>query len=143
MGRPSGTSFGPIIPGEKLPPPPDLTPDAAAEWIKIVDGCPAQFFGPENGFLLAELCSHVAYSKSLRAAIERAKGTDDSKAVARLLRLHGEQSQRIASLSTKLHLAPSSRYRPEKAERAARGEGDTAVRPWDDNGRPMRKPWDM
>jgi hypothetical protein len=140
MGRPSGTSFGPLIPGERMSAPTDMTEEAAREWTAITTALPSQWITPENAPLLRELCYHICYARAAREGIERAKAAGDNKAVARLLRMHGAQSERIASLSTKLHLSPSSRYRPERAERAARGEGDTQLRTWDD-GPPVRKPW--
>jgi hypothetical protein len=117
-----------------------MTEEAAREWTAIVNAVPSQWFGPENAPLLRELCHHICYARALVQRIEqvRAQAARDGEfwppALSKLLRAHGAQSERIGSLSVKLHLAPSSRYRPEKAERAARGEGDTQLRPWDAYG---------
>ena len=140
MSRPGLlTRSGPIIPGAKPDAPRDLTPEELVEWERIVAG-----LSPERcrdiGFqiLLPLLVTHVCFARHARdeaAALRRDPATarDKSKqrALRAALRAHGNESERIASLSTKLRLLPQNRFTSDASELR---RSDSTPKPWQDWG---------
>ena len=140
-------SIEPLIPGARPPDPlPELTGEEAAEWVKIVQGLPSGWISGENAVMLVELCRHVVYSRRIAADIEvmqTAMRRDASlnpmsqamielrKQWRDLLRAHGEQSQAIGNLSTKLRLSPQSRATAFQARTRAARAGSSARKPWE------------
>lgn len=88
-------------------PPAELTGEQAAEWVAVVRSLPADWFGRETHSLLAQYCRHVVSARHVARRIDAA-GDDDLPTLARLLRMQAVQSGAIASLATKLRLAPSA-----------------------------------
>jgi hypothetical protein len=154
MGRTKTvTSTAPVlIPGQRMGPPPELSPAQAATWVEVIGSLPAGWIGRENAALLTAWCRHCDYADGLAADIaevraelaEAARPSDncpkvitDPKAVraARgrlyaLLRAHKVQTDSLSRLAARLRLAQSSRYTrsAESAAIHARGNG---TRPWE------------
>jgi hypothetical protein len=133
---------GPIIPGKRLPPPADLSPEEQGHWIEITRALPFDWFGPENTPLLRELSRHIGFADFLAGQITalRAKlaELDDPKelrqadaALARTLRLHGRQSEHIGTISTRLRLTQRSRYARADAAYSASKDAGPCPKPWD------------
>jgi hypothetical protein len=133
---------GPIIPGQRPAPPDDLSPEEQATWLAIVGSLPTDWFAPTNLPMLKELCRHIAYADWLAQDITRlrrklAESDGDEKAsrqaegaLARTLRLHGSQTDRIGNISTRLRLTQRAQYR--RADAAAVGAQNAAYpKPWD------------
>jgi hypothetical protein len=143
-GRPSAeaeaakiVALGPVIPGQRAEPAPELDPAAAAVWRATVMALPVGWIGPEAFRVLVQYCRHVVHSDWLTEEIAglRAMALDDEgrKTLYRLLRLHGQQSQIIASLAGKLRLTPSSRSTPDKARDDRKDASSSAIpKPWND-----------
>jgi hypothetical protein len=135
----TASTAGPIIPGQREPPPEDLTPKQQAIWREIVTDLDRDWFG-ETKPLLKELCCHIDYARQLAAGIEQVRGrladlpvgSAEERAMSRqlasLLRQHGRQSSSIANLSTKLRLTPQSRQSARGADQVRRRTG---TRPWE------------
>ena len=105
------SAAGPIIPGQREPPPEDLTPKQQAIWVEIVADLDRDWFS-ETRPLLKELVCHIDYAREL----------------ASLLRQHGRQTSSIANLSTKLRLTPQARQSARGADQVRRRTG---TRPWE------------
>jgi hypothetical protein len=148
----------PLIPGEKLPPPAELSPAQALVWRRIIDPLPTGWITAENSFLLVALCRHVDHCDRLAIDIEAARSeaasaaseasaaesvnarkaaeTRRRRAQSRelaLLRLHVLESSAVARLSQKLRLTKLSRYTRD-AEGAAIAARNAGPQPWNDWG---------
>jgi hypothetical protein len=133
------SAAGPIIPGQREPPPEDLTPKQQAIWVEIVADLDRDWFS-ETRPLLKELVCHIDYARELAAGIERVRsrlagvpvGSAQERAISRelasLLRQHGRQTSSIANLSTKLRLTPQARQSARGADQVRRRTG---TRPWE------------
>ncbi len=138
MPRKSQDALGPILPGvprKRSPPPPELDPREAKIWRDITRSLPADWFTSGNHLLLKELCRHVRLSDDsmvdialARAAVDEVMATpkpppklliEALKKYRAALQSHALQSERIASLSTKLRITNQSRYAPRVAGTAA------------------------
>jgi hypothetical protein len=126
----------PLIPGTKLPPPPELSPAQALVWDRIIAPLPVGWISAENAHLLKELCRHAVYADNLCREIEAARASPDAKpaTVLALMRAHVLQSRCMATLATKLRLTKASRYvrDAEAAAIASRNSPAGAVMPWND-----------
>jgi hypothetical protein len=145
-GRKSAAELaaGPIIPGQRPAPPDDLEPAEQATWIAIVGSLPTDWFAPTNLPLLKELCRHIAYADWLAQDITRLQrklaeleGGDAKElrqaeaALARTLRLHGSQTERIGNISTRLRLTQRAQYRRADAAYSAAKDAAPYPKPWD------------
>jgi hypothetical protein len=128
----------PLIPGQRPAAPAELSGPQQAQWDSIVARLPAGWITDENAPLLKELCRHISFADDLAHDIEhqRASEKPNQRTLLALLRAHGHQTQRLASLATKLRLTQFSRYTRD-AEGAAIGARNAGKHPWDDwgNGR--------
>src|SRR4051812_13770925 len=116
-GRKSAESLSAItiIPGQRPPPPPELTKEQAAHWKAMVARMPADWFDAAAQILLTEMCRHTAICFVVAQQIDAfpldqiatEEGTDRYDKLGRMLDRH---SKCIAMLATKLRLAPQSRY---------------------------------
>jgi hypothetical protein len=149
MPRPNQYTAGPVIPGKRKSPPPELDEREAKIWREITGRLPASWFTSDNAPLLKELCRHIRNSDDLSADLARARTALDQvqaepkrdpvgklQAEARaayftLLRAHGYQSERIGNLSTKLRLTNSSRWQATKAA-AETAKASSFPEPWND-----------
>jgi hypothetical protein len=123
-----------VFPPQPLPPPDDLTAEEAVEWRAIVGALPTDWFNSGSLPTLRELCRHICLSRQVATELRvlAGKSLQDSKTFSefrRLTRLHLQQSNKIAGLSTKLRLTPQSRYDPAKAARHS--AGFAVPKPWD------------
>jgi hypothetical protein len=133
------SATGPILPGEREPPPEDLTPRQQEIWRGIVADLDRDWFG-ETKPMLKELCAHIDFAREIAGRIETVRqrldglpvGSKEEAAISRqlsgLLRQHGKQSASIANLSTKLRLTPQSRQSARGADQMRRRTG---TKPWE------------
>jgi hypothetical protein len=133
----------PLIPGERPRPPADLNAAQRAAWLEITGRLPQGWFPAETHPLLKLLVAHISYADEIAADIAAmrseiaAAASPEARRLQRLLfamlRAHGLQSERIASLSGKLRLTQRSRYTrdAEAAAIAARNAGNSPE-PWVD-----------
>jgi len=148
----------PLIPGQRMPAPPELSAEQAAIWDRIITPLPQGWITNGSAPLLKELARHIDFGDRLSRDIEAARSelaalvseaADDAKAEARkatrcrkarahllsLMRAHLLQSGAIARLSQKLRLTKLSQYTrsAESAAIAARN-APTVPEPWSDWG---------
>lgn len=126
-GRKSGASFSVIYVERRFRPnaPAELSEEQREDWRTIVRAMPPGWFAPESHGLLIALCRHISNSRRIATLVAAELANDPQINVAnydRLLRMQARQSSAIASLSTKLKLAQSTRIRADAAGRElARG----------------------
>jgi hypothetical protein len=91
-------------------------PAEQAAWVAITGALPSDWFNGGSWPLLKQLCRHINNADELAKDIaqeRRALAAGEPKAaraLRQLLRVHASESDRIASLSTKLKLTKASRY---------------------------------
>jgi hypothetical protein len=142
-----------MIPGERMPAPPELSPEQAAIWGKIIAALPQGWVTNGSAHLLKELCRHVDSCDRLSADIERARseittlatepaeGADARRVEVRrrkgqahllsLMRMHRSLSATVASLSGKLRLTKLSQYmRDAEGAAIAARNAPTGKPPW-------------
>jgi hypothetical protein len=146
LGRKSAEDLGPIIPGaERRPPPPDdLEPAEQGHWVAITAALPPDWFNGGSAPLLKQLVRHIHLADELAQDVTRLRGElavakpkARSNALRELLcaqRAAGFESDRIASLSTKLKLTLKSRYARSDAAYAGVKGTATFPDPWTDWG---------
>jgi len=132
---------GPIFPGQREPPPKDLTPKQQAIWRSIVADHDRQWFS-ESYALLTELVCHISYAREIATSIETVRqrlaaaptGSKEevtlSRQLASLMRQHAKQSSSIATLSTRLRLTPQSRQSARASDQIRRRTAP-GRRPWE------------
>lgn len=113
---------------ERVRPPHDLTDEEVEVWAAVAGAEPADWFSPSTVPLLAQYCRHVVGARRIAELIERATG-DPALTVSdydRLLKMQERESRAIASLATKMRIAPQSttNHRGNKRPRVAK-------RPWE------------
>ena len=145
-----------VVPGTRVPPPPELNLAEAATWREIVERLPADWFTAENRPLLKELCRHIGHADALSVDIEAARveladlkkiGPDELAAIGMSsmelrkairavtgdyharLRLHAFQTERIGNLSTKMRLSQQTRLAPA-VSKARADQGPAGPKPW-------------
>jgi hypothetical protein len=113
-------------------PPECLGDEQAAEWRKVVNSMPADYFPPETHALLEARCCHVVQRRRWAQAIDHEMKSDefDMKTYRDLCRSANEESRTIALLDAKLRLAHESTYdRTKLPKRRSRSAGLTP--PWE------------
>jgi hypothetical protein len=149
-------AVSPFVPGTRPPAPPDLSEREAALWDEIIASVPQNWIPQEAFALLVNLTRHITFADDLAAEISALRAEqaaaeaqpppesskverERGKAAAarrrlwlRLLRDHGFQTARIASLETKLRLPPSSRSSGDRALGERKRASSDAVKPWND-----------
>ena len=144
LGRPSalgratteGIATGRLLPGERLPPPPDLSDAERAEWERITAPLPPGFLTLEHSNLLRELVRVSTFAARLGAITERmledvADAAPDSprwRKVQEIMRTHGFLVEKIVLLSRSLKLTKQSRW-DNKSKHANRHASATPP-PW-------------
>jgi hypothetical protein len=123
-----------VFPAQPPPPPDDLTAEEVVEWRAIVGALPTDWFNSGSLPVLRELVRHIVLSRQVARELRTFDGgslKDPAvfRQFRRLTAVHLQQSNRIASLSTKLRLTPQSRYDPAKAARHS--AGFAVPKPWD------------
>jgi hypothetical protein len=152
MPRPNQYTSGPILPGKRRPPPPELDAREAKIWREITGRLPAEWFTADNAPLLKELCRHIRHADDLSDDVTVARARinqflaepkrdpfkklllEATQEYLTLLRAHGFQSERIGNLSTKLRLTNQSRYQSSKAKAEAARTASSHPEPWLDWG---------
>jgi hypothetical protein len=140
-GRKSAESLSAItrIPGQRPPPPAELTKEQAEEWRGIVSTKPVEWFSRDSQAILCELCRNIVMARRIAEQIDAfpmemlsgEEGLNRYKTLGAMAERHGRL---IATLSTKLRLTPQSRYEPSVANTAAKNSaaaGTGAARPWE------------
>ncbi len=104
-----------LVQRERLKPAKHLTPIARAMWITIVETKAATAFQPSDIPLLEAYCVTYAIQRNAEAKINRAlrRGESPDEAIERTIH---RCSGRLASLSTKLRLAPNARVAIDASE---------------------------
>lgn len=133
-----------VMPGDRPKPPSDLQPDEAAEWVKIVDRLPPDWFSQEIHPVLIQFCRQICTARRVAARLAEVEASfvvDDRGISVRpkgwfdmyreMVRLQNQTAMVVANLSVKLRLAKSSQTDSKVAHTAATR---TAGRP---------KPWIM
>lgn len=140
-GRKSAESLSAvtIIPGQRPPPPPELTKEQAAAWKAVVGRMPVEWFDAPAQILLTEFCRHSAICGIISQQIDSypvdqittEEGCDRYDKLGRMLDRH---SKAVAMLATKLRIAPQSRYEAKVAGTASKNSAagaSGAARPWE------------
>jgi hypothetical protein len=147
-------STPPLIPGQRMSAPPELSPEQAATWDQIVASLPQGWITPGSAPLLKELCRHVDHADRLSADIARVQAqhlelttgaiapSADSRIsklsrqvrahLFSLMRLHKLQSDAIGRLSQKLRLTKLSQYTRDAESAAIAARNGAGPRPWTD-----------
>jgi hypothetical protein len=149
-------SAPPLVPGQKLPPPPELSPEQVAIWNEVIAPLPSGWINGGSEPLARVLCQHIAFSDGLcrdielaRAELtaalaepatdakeEKAKAVRCRKARAQVLslsRAHLLQTGAIARLSQKLRLTKLSQYmRSSEGAAIAARSMPSGPEPWND-----------
>ncbi len=118
------------------PPPPQLTPAEAEIWKTVVASPAGDMLSPEMAPLLIEYCRATVRSgiiaKQLEAFDPDWLAVDGGlERYDQLLRMADRQAARVASLSVKLRVSPSTRYRADRASVIANRPGAGQCAPWD------------
>lgn len=143
-GRPSTASMMAVMPGDRPAPPDELQPDEAAEWNRIVDRMPPDWFTAETHPVLIQFCRQICMARRVAAQLADCEATFvvDEKGISirpkgwfddyrELVRLNNQTAMVVGNLATKMRLTPQSRY---DSKIAAGGATKTVGRP---------KPWMM
>jgi hypothetical protein len=117
------TSVVSIVPGERPPPPEDLTDEQAAIWQSTLARMPADWATPEIWPALKQLCRLESISAMLGrelAEIERGtlKDPEGFKRFGKVRDWHEKEGRAITSLMTKLRVSPQTRYDKFRANTA-------------------------
>lgn len=132
---------GALIPGERLAPPADISPEEADEWNRIMEPLPPGFITAEHTTLMRELVRCTVFARRLGEMIARLmEPMEDSPAdderlcrMQAMLKTHGAQVEKIVLLSRSLRITKTAREDRTKVERSTKRA--TAVkRPWNDWG---------
>ena len=140
-GRKSAASLAVIspIPGARRPPPPDLSPEEAMIWRRVVASRPADWFDDGSASILAQHCRHSAAADLLSVRLARFLPEDLEDREARslykgLLTLRAQETREIVNTARQLRLTQQSLYRPETAATKAREAGPGGRRPGEFDG---------
>ena len=130
-----------VMPGDRPKAPDELQPDEAAEWNRIVDRLPTDWFPAETHPILIQLCRQICTARRIAANLAAVENEPRDENGWRLkgwgeryreqVRLQNQTSMVIANLSVKLRLTKSSQT---DSKTANTGATRTAGRP---------KPWIM
>ncbi len=159
-GRKSPHDLSPLATMLERPAAPmELRMDERHEWEVIVNRLPADWFVAEMFPLLANLCRHICFARTLAVRINRIHehASDPEALVARLLkddptldgkalawavkewldreerfcRMHLDQTKQIKMLAMSLRLTKQARYDTRVAHNAAREEDSPRAQLWD------------
>ena len=107
------------------PPPPELSPDQAAEWRAITATLPPDWIRREHFPLLAAYCRHTCRARLLSAELDRFQvdwlRTDEGpERFDRLAKSAERETRAMLACARSLRLTHQSRYTPATAGRNAR-----------------------
>jgi hypothetical protein len=138
------------VPGLREPAPKDLEPAAVVFWESIIIRLPVDWFTSETVPLLKAYCRHSAYAdqfahdiamqrEMVRALETGVQNRNTAKQLVKasghlisLHHMHGYETERAASIATKLRLTIQAKYIPEKAASRARASVPSGAPPWHD-----------
>ena len=123
------TKVVPLASQQRLPAPYDLWRDEEVEvWIGIVNGLPADHFGPETVPLLTQYCRHAVNARRLAQLIrqEEKQDTINLDAYGKLLAFHERESRAINALSRSMRLSQNARVAHKSSRPFVHG-----VKPWE------------
>jgi hypothetical protein len=136
-----------MIPGGgRLPPPEELRECERVIWSAITARMPPDWFTADTSPMLKQFCRHIALADGLMLEIEalqqelealRGSSEPDPERIDAvkqethvLMRLHANESDRIANIGTKLRLTNQSRYQP-KAGGVQETRAASGPKPWE------------
>jgi hypothetical protein len=147
-------STPPLIPGQRMSAPPELSPEQAATWDRIIASLPQGWITPGSAPLLKELCRHIDHADRLSSDINQVQAQHRELTTAAiapgadariiklsrqtrshlfsLMRLHRLQSDAIGRLSQKLRLTKLSQYTRDAESAAIAARNGAGPRPWTD-----------
>jgi len=114
MGRP--TKFDQVEPvlktklHKRMAPPKHLTAEESAEWNKVINTMPVNWFSEANCILLEQLCCHISTLRSLTKTMNemRSRGNDKTSLYMRVVRQRQVESRMIARLQQVMRLSQHS-----------------------------------
>jgi hypothetical protein len=124
------------LPNRQVPPPDDLSEEAAKVWRDVVATKPVSWWDAGSLPLLAQYCRVTVEARRIdglllvEAEFLTTKKAD-LPAYSRLRRMQGSISRELAALATKMRLAQQSRYQEKSAHTAATKGGSGRKRPWE------------
>jgi hypothetical protein len=93
----------------RVRPPLELTDEQAAEFARVVNQMPAEWFCPGNLAMLCQYARHVIMARRIAQLIERAiSDPDGEKKVEGLVKAQARETSIICRLMTQLRLTPQS-----------------------------------
>ena len=102
-------------------------------WRQVVEALPADWFNGSNMALLAQYCRHVVSARrvaQMLATMETGPDSLDLKEWRDLMRSQALETERLASLATKMRLSQQAVYGARAAGTAQRN-ASTGPRPWE------------
>ena len=117
-------SVAPVGIDHRLTPCAGLTQAQRAEWVKIVNSRPADWFGPEHESLLAQYCRHKVSAEVLSEQMEAFKpewliDDDGLKRYELLQKMMTRESNIIIALLRTMRITQQSMYNAKSANTAA------------------------
>jgi hypothetical protein len=142
-----GVESGRLIPGERLPPPADISPEEREEWERITEPLPPGFITSEHRTMMRELVRVTVFTRRLGEMIDRLLAdcrdlAADDERLCRLqamMKTYDSQIDKLVLLSRSLRITKTAREDRGKASRMAK-RVNAKARPWHDWGRGREKP---
>lgn len=120
-----------LEPLRRLKAPPELTDDQRAEFVRVVDSLPPDWFAQAHLELLVQYCRHVVLGRVLSRQVDEA--VSDGVPTKILYELMGRQeanTRMVCKLMTVLRISPQAVEPPRVSQkRIRRPEAET---PWSD-----------
>jgi hypothetical protein len=101
-----------------------------AEWQRIVNRMPPNWFGVEQESLLEELCRSTCYNRDTAIAMD--KLPVGSKEHYKMAALHNRTATLVVALSRCLRLTVQSQRWPTKEKHLAGTDIGASEKPWED-----------
>ena len=117
-----------IEPSERPSPPSDLTKEQSAEWMRVVNRLPADWFPEETHAMLAQYCRHFSASRQLALMVaemqSRPVGTESDDLgeyfsldeYDKLLKMQERESRAMTALARSLRFTLQASYDKEKSK---------------------------
>jgi hypothetical protein len=110
------------LPGERAPPPPELSEEVGKLWTDIVRGMRSEWWTPAMAPLLEAYCVQAVFARRLEREMDELPL--EASARGPLAAMHRDTARTLASLAVKLRMTPSAR-------RPIRDERTSSFRPWE------------
>jgi hypothetical protein len=125
MDRKSNINLVPLDPQRsRVVPPADLSKEEAEAFRKLVASCHPQHFAPQDVPLIVAYVQSMLHSRRASAALSGKFAGRDT------LAQWSYATKMMATLATRLRLAPQSRYDHKAAQRNA-NKATSGPKPWD------------